>query len=418
MSLYTITFEETDSDLIEPKPVQLNGLLVVQPPKKPNINQRKYRRRLPKHPDDDDPVNHIKTEKVDIYGYGSDSYSSSCQTSPKVVLPNDSFVAQQKCPRRRRRLHNEQVENDALNTNQNEQNQQIKLNRRRRLKNTQENAESLQTNHEEQQENTANSENEIQEKSSDQNSDESRPESANSTSSRSSVFDDNEDNVDHSDNTEQQNQQNQQTEKKNQIVNIRSPIRGPKLIKYKFDFENKMTLKGTRINMQLSLDGDPLYHSKIKGRKNVDEVPINKGTQCHFSEEHDGVLLVTSDNKSFSLREKTRYGQELCTIRFHIDLNEKKPRICHMHCFGDDDIEVPSDIQSRAFIHKPDGQWMLKLSNRSAISSIKNCVLVDENDVEWMVVLKTAKTTMTIEASPKYSPMEVFAMGIASYLCK
>ena len=386
MSLFTITFESTDSDAV-PEPVPLNAQHhQIAPPQEPpslraqyGINKHHRKRRKVSQ----DAPCRIITTHVDLNKYSSDSYSSSPPLSPKVAL-NEEFSPQPKRPRRERVRRVENIDNHDNNESNKENHKRI-----RRIRNSfpQQQTEEIST---EKQQQKQDEDKEII----------AQGQVSSSVSSESSDPHEQIAGVSSLDNSDSKPK----------------PIT-EKLIKYKFKIDKQITLKGKRIHYQLYKGSMPLYHSKVKGRKGVEEVPISKGSECHFSSEHEGVLLVNPDNRTFSLRKETRYGEELCGISFHIDDTEMKPRVCHVHSFGDH-IEVPHEIQARSFVKRPDGTWILKVSNRAALSSIKNCILVDENDVEWIVILKMAKSVLSIEASPKFDPLVVFAIGIASYMCK
>lgn len=385
MSLFTVTFESSDSDDI-PAPMPVN--LRIKPPitngESSPENKKIYRRRITKK---NDEVT-VTKEKVDIYAMD--------------LRPKESEI-EKDVKRKKRSTAEDKEENKETNAIKNDADK--KRRRRRRLQdkkeNLNQNEENLDT-YEEEKSSGSSGKSSVSAGEEEKSSSTSKQGSASLSTKEEATC------------------KGVITDKKLVIPEpLSSTTKKVDLIKYKFEIDSSVTWKGYRIHMQLNLNGKPLFHSKIKSRTGIDEIPIAKGTECHFSDQnHEGVILVRDDNKSFSLRKNTRLGEEMATIRFKIfEEGEKKPRQCSVHSFtGGSD--VPPDLFTRPFIQKPNGQWLMQLSGRSARPSIKNVVLVDKSNREWIIVLRTSESTLTIEASPNFDPLVVFAVGASSYMCK
>ena len=78
----------------------------------------------------------------------------------------------------------------------------------------------------------------------------------------------------------------------------------------------------------------------------------------------------------------------------------------------------PMDFQNRKARLTSHNLWILDLRGRLALKSIKNCIVVDENNEEVMIVLKAEVDTLNIEAREEITDIEVMAMGLSAFLCK
>lgn len=414
MSLFTVTFDSTDSDADVISPLQMGNISPPQSkPKQKRIVRRKVRTQEKK-----DEEATVKTEKIDI-----DHYEAKIKEEEK----------EKEKIRQRKRKHevkkNEQqadAEEESEYSDEKEK-KEVKRRRRMRVKNTDFSAAA----HEK-----ANDEHRIRRRNrskDDQNSSEGENEeevNENDKQKRKSKEIKNDEITGEitpaapappkeepiSKNEQEDEDEESQDEK---IVNLfkqeRLMTQKNGLITYKFSYSSKISWKGRRIHFQLLRGDEALYHAKAKGRTGIEEIPVNSGSDCHFSEKHDAIILAGNENLSFSLRQNNKYGPELCSIRFTLPDTKTKPRMCTLHQFGEN-LNVPSDLYTRPFIYKG-GSYIIRVSSGVAKPSIKNCVLVDKNDKEWIVILKYDKELLTIQASPNYDPIIVFALGVASYMC-
>ena len=58
------------------------------------------------------------------------------------------------------------------------------------------------------------------------------------------------------------------------------------------------------------------------------------------------------------------------------------------------------------------------MKGKFTIKSIKNCVLVDEYDNEFVYVMKIDKETLQIDVDKEFSELMVFSIGLSSFFCK
>jgi hypothetical protein len=138
----------------------------------------------------------------------------------------------------------------------------------------------------------------------------------------------------------------------------------------------------------------------------------------HFSSDtFEAALLAGNNFKSFSLRLKSQFGAELIIIRFERAMLDCAPRVVRVMLSGTPD-GVPDTLVSRTPMVTPVGIWLLDLKGRLGKRSIKNCILVDRSDHEFMSLMKMKSSEFVIESHPAISELCVFALGIASCLCR
>ncbi|OHS94519.1 hypothetical protein TRFO_39337 [Tritrichomonas foetus] len=210
-----------------------------------------------------------------------------------------------------------------------------------------------------------------------------------------------------------QNKENSNTS----ISQVLVPIEDREMITYRLVRSKSVSIRGSRIHFQLYQGGVPLLHSKIKSRKNRDVVYISEGTEIHFGQQnYAGAVLYANNGSSFSLRSKNEYGDELMTIRYHIEVNGCPRRMTLF--FPNKFKDYPEHLHNRKAYMNASGQWVLDMHGKFTMKSIKNCVIIDENDNEYAFVTKVEKETLGIEALEDFSPMMVFALGFSAFICK
>lgn len=187
------------------------------------------------------------------------------------------------------------------------------------------------------------------------------------------------------------------------------------LIPYRLQRTSLHSIRGKRTHYQLFQGKNPILHTKVKQGK-TDELYITSGTETHFKDgNYKAVFLSANHNTTFSLREKTSIGKELMIIRY-LPGGDNEPRnvTVHFNDFGGH----PIDFQNRKARLTSHNLWILDLRGRLALKSIKNCIVVDENNEEVMIVLKAEVDTLNIEAREEITDIEVMAMGLSAFLCK
>ncbi|EAY14057.1 hypothetical protein TVAG_478820 [Trichomonas vaginalis G3] len=378
MSLYTVTFEDSDDphDNIEPVPIDVK----ISPPHPSNAAHGGFRRRRLGREPEDKPTR-VTKERVDVNAVNTRNIRKK-RTVEENHEPIVQEEEQEEKPKRirikRKRQHPTQEETHPEEEAHNEIQQE---------KEQSDHEEKDESEHEEVKPIKQEQKTTVSEKKEEKINDD--------------VFDEEE-------------------EIARLVKNLNEQIYTPadnNLTMYRFEIDNKITIRGKRIHFQLTKSGSPLFHAKTKSRTGTEEIQISKGTESHFSGDNfEGVILIGNDNKSFSLRRHDRYAKDVCTIIFAFHESEKKPRMMSLYNFESEN-GIPKELFTRPYI-AVDGKWMIRVKNRSATSSIKNCVIVDTQDKEWIIVLKKEDNVLSIEASPLFDPLVVFAVGIASYLCK
>lgn len=186
---------------------------------------------------------------------------------------------------------------------------------------------------------------------------------------------------------------------------------------YRMKIEKTTTWKGFRHHFSFFSEGCEIFHSKIKSRKFIEFIPICSGAECHYQGKHDYVMLVDDKNSAFSLRAGDPHGKELMSIKYSVYSGSSKPRGCTVSLHGTEN-DVPNVVRSKSPVQTPTGNHILDAFGRTAMTSIKNCVLMDQDRIIHFILLKRAKTEMSIEADPMLDPIYSFALGISAYICK
>jgi hypothetical protein len=191
------------------------------------------------------------------------------------------------------------------------------------------------------------------------------------------------------------------------------------VIPYRILRTQKLTLKGLRTKFSLLRDGALILFSKIKARSSTEIVHVSREKKdFHFSSSFfEAALLAGNGFKSFSLRLRNQFGPELIIIRFEHPMLDDGPRVVRVMLFGQPE-GVPSELVSRPPVVTTAGTWILDLRGRLGKRSIKNCVLTDRNDREFMSFMKLRKSEFAVESHPGISELCVFALGVSSCLCK
>ena len=190
------------------------------------------------------------------------------------------------------------------------------------------------------------------------------------------------------------------------------------VIPYLVRRENKLSLHGKRTSFQLIRGGKIVLSSKIKTLYSTDAIHITNDNKYHFSHSKNcGTILIYDNFTKFSLRKGEQFGDEIMTMKFTPPKVQHAPREVELVFFF-----PPEDVSPELKNRKPKittaATWSLNLDGRTAKRSSKNCILVDENDKEHIVVLKHHSSELYIETLPSISSLCIFAIGICSFLCK
>jgi hypothetical protein len=183
------------------------------------------------------------------------------------------------------------------------------------------------------------------------------------------------------------------------------------------------SIKGRRLRFQLRDETGAIYlDSKLKSAT-PSVIHVSRDKAMHFRDkDYYGAIVASSSMSSYSIRERTQYGPELAVIKFAqkrgIGLFRKQryPRV--MRVLFSEGSDVPRFLMSKMPGRSPIGQWYLDFGPRPIVSSVKNAILIDSQGQEMCFVMKAQDGSLNVETVERMSPLVVFAIGVASYLCK
>ena len=187
-----------------------------------------------------------------------------------------------------------------------------------------------------------------------------------------------------------------------------------RFITYQIERNSDLTLKGFRYHFQLIFEGDFLFHSKTKSKRPEEPIFISSGSEMHFSQEKfEAVLLSNSSHSFFSLRKNNEMGEELLTVEITVT-SRVRPRTTQMNVFEKMPF-IPEKVQSLLPEYK-NGSWHLSFLGKTAISSIKNCILMGDDNLPYFMIRRTSETVIEIDAPQIFPPLDVFGLGLAIWI--
>ena len=211
------------------------------------------------------------------------------------------------------------------------------------------------------------------------------------------------------------NNNKENIEKNIEIIPINKSLKSIEFIEYEIHKNQNLTLKGKRIHFQLFQKDQFLYHTKMKPITNEGIIYMNEGSEMHFNSIHSAAILIGINLSSFSLREKDEYGDELMNLRF-FNINNNTPRSLNLHFFKNNNLLPEKLFSKKPKFYSEAGEWVLNLSGRKSLKSIKNCVLLDSNNQEYIIITKKNKNILKIESLKEIDPKIIFTIGISSFL--
>lgn len=232
------------------------------------------------------------------------------------------------------------------------------------------------------------------------------------------------------------------------------------LIPYKMHTDTKMSFHGKKAKFTLFRGDVPLLSAKLKNKSGSDPiVNIFKYSQTLNSKKEKkkdksknkekektkskdnkvaaiAIVLTGSNFSTFSLRKNESkseiksdelsaihnlygpgFSKELMTVNYTMPKNEFQPRRVNIH-FNDPPDSIPAELSNRKPKFSYGSTCILDIGGRVAKRSIKNCIMVDENNNDIMSIMKIHESEISIEVFPAISELCVFAFGISSVLCK
>lgn len=161
---------------------------------------------------------------------------------------------------------------------------------------------------------------------------------------------------------------------------------------------------------------------KFKSRPLGEFVAIQTNPNVHLSShQFTAVLLNANKMSDFSLRLNEQFGEEVLSLQFSLHTNDEGktiPRTVSVFTFGQNSENLPKKLINLTPIETENGSWEVDLGDGNAITSIKNCSLVDDKGKNWIYVRKIENDTLEIEALEQFDELRIFAVGISAFLCK
>jgi hypothetical protein len=159
-------------------------------------------------------------------------------------------------------------------------------------------------------------------------------------------------------------------------------------------------------------DGAAVLCAKFRGRRTV---AIGAGADFHHrSSGAIARLLIDRRRSGFRLIDDSA-EREVMLIGFSLPRGRGTPRDAGV-AFTQPVEGVPARLASRDPV-KGTGGWRLDMGGRFARGSIKNAVMVDGGDREFMVARMIADEEMEVEGRPQIGQLRIFAFALASFIC-
>lgn len=184
------------------------------------------------------------------------------------------------------------------------------------------------------------------------------------------------------------------------------------LVPFKFNRHIKLSWKGTKTRFELRRGKEFLFFAKFK--KSHRTIPIYTGANFkNPSAVSDAKLMTSQDYDFFRLYTDT---SDLAEITISPGKIRNSPRVTTIE-FKQSFPDVPMKLTSKKPSISPCGLWSLNINGRYAVKSIKNSIMIDEKNNEFLSLMKTYDNDATVESYYTIPPIIVFSFAIASFLC-
>ena len=207
----------------------------------------------------------------------------------------------------------------------------------------------------------------------------------------------------------------------NSTTQITSPPIDPlkDFLTYRVTKEKFFTIKGNQFNFHFFLDNVPLYDTNYRFSKH-NQMPIfphsNFMNYTSSSSKNFPCLSITESNHRFILYKNslTIPENQIMNLSF-LSVSPTMPQKAQL--FIEKDNTSINYASKKPKLHRT-GAYMLDFHQRKAIRSIKNCILVDDNQNESILIRKETLDSLAIDSLPNIDPLYLFAIGISSMLKK
>jgi hypothetical protein len=159
-------------------------------------------------------------------------------------------------------------------------------------------------------------------------------------------------------------------------------------------------------------DDAPVLCAKFRDRRTV---PIGAGAEFHHRTSAAIARLLIDDRRAGFRLIDDATKQEMMLIGFSLPGGRRTARTIGV-AFTPPIDGIPAQLTNRKKVKGTVG-WRLKMHGRFARGSIKNSVMVDEENKEFMVVRMTAREEMEVEVNPQIGQLRIFAFALASFIC-
>ncbi|KAK8854301.1 hypothetical protein M9Y10_016861 [Tritrichomonas musculus] len=169
--------------------------------------------------------------------------------------------------------------------------------------------------------------------------------------------------------------------------------------------------KGKRIHFQFSLDEVNLYHSKLKTKHQTEPIPISRGSETHYSHGAEFYLIPNEDFTNFSLKTD---DTEIMVCTF--EKKKKEPKLIKV--IWKENPDEPQVFINQEAEKTDAGIYVLDFDGRYAEPSIKNCMLVHEEDHELAAMFRRIDSwEMNVDAKHELSDLMLFALILCLNVC-
>jgi len=127
-------------------------------------------------------------------------------------------------------------------------------------------------------------------------------------------------------------------------------------------------------------------------------------------------ILYGNHSTTFSLRKNNQYGDEIMNLCYFISNAKDGPKQGRVAFFRSNQ-SIQTSFLSRLPIKTENG-WLLNLSGREAMKSIKNAVFIDDNGKEQIIITKTQDNSLKVEINETLDPLFAFTLGVCNFICK
>jgi hypothetical protein len=159
------------------------------------------------------------------------------------------------------------------------------------------------------------------------------------------------------------------------------------------------------------IDGRDTYCAKtLQFQSNT--TYISEGPEVHIkAQQYQWILRSSNHFCTFELFKRDEaasemkvfitndYGKEIGPRKFRIEIG--------------DSVRLINRIPRK----KAGGRWVLNFSGKYVIKSAKNAIITDEGNDPVIIIRKIDKKTLQIETIRDYSDVQLFALGVISFIC-